>query len=327
MAKFQLNYVLDKYEPREIENALQKLPVTLEEAYTDLMARIEKGRSGAKRLALKTLQWVSKAARPLRLEELCELLIIEPGDQDIEERYRISPQTVIDACGSLVICDGNEGIVRLAHFTVQQFLSEYDFVSNLRPFPSLARICLAYLGFDEFDGPLGLDHINSQRSQNDTWHNFDTAPLKRRLEKYRATRYVACWWSFHVREEEMDAQVQNQTLAVLEKKNKRNAMLQMRAYVRFNAHDDNKVMNRYPDRTILEILIETGLYMTCKRALWGASNIDAEYVLCFDYIDHQTARSPTSCGASKHEDRDKASGSVRKDRLASRCKCGTQQNC
>lgn len=70
--------------------------------------------------------------------------------------------------------------------------------------------------------------------------------------------------------------VQNETLAVLEKESKRNAMLQMRAYVRFNAHDRSKVMSRYPLRTLLEVLIETGLYMTCKRALWGPSNIDAE---------------------------------------------------
>src|SRR5271170_3748081 len=146
----QLNYVLDKFEPREMEQALQSLPVTLDDAYGDMMGRIEAREKGVMRQALKTLLWILNAARPLTLEEVSELVIVQEGDSEIQDCHRLYPQSVIDACESLVDNSWNPGgylIVRFTHFTVQEFLRKYDFTKCLRPMPSLAMTCITYLGF------------------------------------------------------------------------------------------------------------------------------------------------------------------------------------
>lgn len=268
LAEFQLCYVLEQYEPREMEEALQSLPITLEDAYRDIMQRIEERGSGLRRLALKALFWILKAARPLRVEELCELLVIRKGDTDVQNRYRLAPQLVVDACESLVVYDQEVRFIRFTHFTIKEYLRTYDFGRYLDPLPSLAETCLTYLAFDEFcKGPLTLP----------TRFGLPGGSLmEQRLEKYKACHYVACCWDFHTKEED-SPDIKDLVLRVLANKSVRDSMVQL---VKCESIHANKLHpTGFPEgRTLLHTIAEAGLGTLCVQALWGIQTPNIQYV-------------------------------------------------
>jgi hypothetical protein len=265
--------VLSQYEPREVEDALLSLPITLEAAYNDIMYRIEKRAAGVLRLALKALFWVLNAAQPLRIEELCELLVVRPGDNGFQDRHRLQPHQIIDACQSLIVYDQDERFVRFTHFTVKEYLSNYDFQKYLNPAPSLAEVCLTYLAFDCFDsGPVKLIQRSGRLLE------FDTGLLDQRLEEYKACQYAACCWEAHTREEEDSPLIQEAVLALLENRRKRGSMLQMKIYDQKSTWYLylSKQLDCLEGRCLLHHLAEAGLASICTRVLWGISCVKYE---------------------------------------------------
>jgi ankyrin repeat domain-containing protein 50 len=115
--------------------------------------------------AFRALSWVLLAARPLRMDELREAVLIEPGDTDIDPAImnEITGDVIIRWCRGLLVYERYNGIVRFDHvdivrfnhMTVKEFLeSPASKFQKYRLFPQdLARTCLTYLGLKEFDAP------------------------------------------------------------------------------------------------------------------------------------------------------------------------------
>ena len=85
----------------ELERTLETLPKTLEETYDHILLRIEESH---RQNALKVLQWLAFAARPVRVEEAAEVLAI---DLSREPRYNpnlklFDPQDIMLLCPSLI---------------------------------------------------------------------------------------------------------------------------------------------------------------------------------------------------------------------------------
>ena len=108
---------------KAIELALTILPKDLNETYERILFKIIGEGEETASTAEKILMWLVGAMRPLRLLELEEALMIEPGSAELNTSLRlINPTDILAICGSLVEEFFNEDglqTVRLSHYTVQ----------------------------------------------------------------------------------------------------------------------------------------------------------------------------------------------------------------
>lgn len=73
--------------------------------------------------ALKTLQWVFRAKRPLTPEELLEAIALEDLDTKFRpERMASSLEYLIQVCGNLVVIYVPTKCLRFVHYSVQGYL-------------------------------------------------------------------------------------------------------------------------------------------------------------------------------------------------------------
>jgi len=116
--------------PPSVRGILDKLPETLDETYERILKDINKAnRDHAHRL----LQCLTVAIRPLRVEELAEVLAIDfdaancGGIPKSNPNWRWSNQhqAVLSTCSSLIaiVDDGDSQVVQFSHFSVKEFLT------------------------------------------------------------------------------------------------------------------------------------------------------------------------------------------------------------
>jgi hypothetical protein len=238
-------------QPEAFEDALRKPPKDMPDAYKKTMQRIEHRGPTDKDLALRTLAWIryGVSLRPIKMEELRDLLLTRCGNKDIKIHLRSLPEDIVDVCEGLIVYDIASQTVRFTHFTVQEFFCTPERSSILPPVSELAKICLTYLTFDVFEeGPCRRGKV-----------------LKERLKKYKAAVYVACFWHFYAREAEQSEEIQSAIVEFLESANKRDAMLEMEEYA------DNQLIEFLEDetlgQTLLHVIAKKGLVATCRRVL------------------------------------------------------------
>ncbi|EXJ72628.1 uncharacterized protein A1O5_03774 [Cladophialophora psammophila CBS 110553] len=176
----------------ELEDALNSLPATLEETYECALSAISDARKEAIR---NVLRWLSFSARPIRLEEIAEVMAVDlaatPRPVYDARRRLIDPQRFFHTYSTLVrvLTVKTKTLtykeLRLAHLSVRDFLvssrirdgkASYYAIDPLSAHKSIAETCLTYLR--QFDTPLTL----SSRSP----------------ESYCLARYAAKHWPHHV---------------------------------------------------------------------------------------------------------------------------------
>jgi ankyrin repeat protein len=113
-----------------VARILEELPETLDETYERVLREINKAnREHARRL----LQCLTVALRPLRVEELAEVLAIDfdaPAQGGIPElnpnwRWADHHQAVLSTCSSLIaiVDDGDSKVVQFSHYSVKEYLT------------------------------------------------------------------------------------------------------------------------------------------------------------------------------------------------------------
>jgi Ankyrin repeats (3 copies)/Ankyrin repeat len=119
--------VLRQCFPPSVRYILEELPESLDETYERILREIRRPNQGHAR---RLLQCLVAAARPLRVEELAEVLAFDfsaEGVPKLNPGWRLEDQeeAVMSACSSLVIIvkDGDSRIVQFSHFSVQEFLT------------------------------------------------------------------------------------------------------------------------------------------------------------------------------------------------------------
>ena len=115
--------------PQNIPRILSQLPSSLDETYERILKEIGMvNRHHAYRL----LQCLVVAVRPLRVEELAEILALDfdnsrDGLPQLKEDWRLDDQqeAVLSTCSSLitVVRKGYEHVVQFSHFSVKEFLT------------------------------------------------------------------------------------------------------------------------------------------------------------------------------------------------------------
>ena len=114
--------------PPSVHRTLDELPESLDETYERILKEIKKpNRDHARRL----LQCLVVATRPLRVEELAEVLAVDFDDAEgipklnPNWRWEDEEQALLTSCSSLIaiVEAKNSRVVQFSHFSVKEFLT------------------------------------------------------------------------------------------------------------------------------------------------------------------------------------------------------------
>ena len=123
----QLEILRDCFPP-SVRRTLNELPESLDETYARILKEIKKpNRDHARRL----LSCLVVAVRPLRVEELAEVLAVDFDDAEgiprlnPNWRWEDEEQGLLTSCSSLItiVKSGASRVVQFSHFSVKEFLT------------------------------------------------------------------------------------------------------------------------------------------------------------------------------------------------------------
>ncbi|KAM0258573.1 hypothetical protein ACHAQJ_003744 [Trichoderma viride] len=130
-----------------------------------------------------TLAWITYAKRPLTVNELRTALSIQEGALTFDERDLIQAD-MVSICAGLVTIDEESRVIRLVHYTVQEYFES----TKDQWFPKAQQIittaCVTYLLFEDFS--TGLCRTDEE--------------LEERLQGYPFYDYAAQNWGHHALE-------------------------------------------------------------------------------------------------------------------------------
>ena len=150
---------MSKTSRKFVRQALDTLPKSLDATYEEAMSRVNDQTDDDKLLAERVLSWISFAVRPLLLEELREALAVEPDTHKLDRSNLPDTDLLTSICAGLVIVDQKSKIVRLCHFSTEEYLRRVRMTRFPTAQADISEICLIYLLFDEFGkGPLLHEH-------------------------------------------------------------------------------------------------------------------------------------------------------------------------
>ncbi|KAF8855861.1 hypothetical protein BDZ45DRAFT_487185 [Acephala macrosclerotiorum] len=142
--------------PKAIRHALTCLPKTLDKNYNRILLSIQSDEE--REILRRTLQFVIFAARPMKLKEVVEAVVIEDGNAELDPDDRFNnPEHLIKNLRSLLIITG--GYLGLSHYSIQEYLqspriaqspASYFAMTKATAHEEISRKCLTYLAYDDF---------------------------------------------------------------------------------------------------------------------------------------------------------------------------------
>lgn len=221
------------------------------------MSRIEDQNDDERNLAEQVLLWISFAVRPLMLTELCEALAVEPETRELDDSNMPDEELLTSVCAGLVVIDKNTEVVRLVHYSAQEYFKRI----RSKKFPTaqmdIARTCLTYLLFDDFkEGP-----------------TLDEHEAVARIRKHDLLYYAGTNWGRHARGPP-EQTLQELALRFLASEEKLTSSVQI---TYFMEHWYRGESQRYP-RTVngLQTAAHFGLESTVNILLAQGSDIAAK---------------------------------------------------
>ena len=182
LAVLHLESLACQLNKRDVQDALKKLPKGLDDTYHEALQRIAHQSPPSIEMASNVLSWISHAYRPLTVEELQCALAVSPDLTAFDEDAITPMDTLVSVCGGLVAFDPQSRIIRLVHYTTQEFLEK---IRDSR-FPTaqadITRTCLAYLSFD-----------------HPRYYDNDYESIRLNLESSPFLTYASQHWRDHMR--------------------------------------------------------------------------------------------------------------------------------
>ncbi|KAK4213862.1 ankyrin repeat-containing domain protein [Rhypophila decipiens] len=187
LAQLHFQSICNHTDKKSVLQALSRLQSgsnAYEIAYEEAMGRIKRQRAGPAELAFKALAWITCATRPLRTVELQHALAVEEGEDSVDEDKITDIDDLVSYCAGLVTVNKRSGIVRLVHYTTQEYFDR----ERKMWFPSadddMAAVCLRYISMPVFEQGICA-----------SWPEFDL-----RMVRYPLYSYAAGYWGHHARE-------------------------------------------------------------------------------------------------------------------------------
>ncbi|OAF59384.1 hypothetical protein VC83_04394 [Pseudogymnoascus destructans] len=176
LAQLHFDSLKGKKSPKAIRTALKELSTgndAYDDAYNDAMERIEGQLAGEKELAKQVLSWITCAKRPLTTSELEHALAVELGELQFDEENLSPIEDMVSVCAGLVTVDEESAIIRLVHYTTQEYFER----TQKRWFPQaetdIATICVTYLSFNVFEtGICQNDEEFEERLQSNPLYDY-----------------------------------------------------------------------------------------------------------------------------------------------------------
>ncbi|KAF9882257.1 ankyrin repeat protein [Colletotrichum karsti] len=124
LAELQLKSLRGKRSAKAVKECLKKFSGgsdAYHNAYDEAMERIEGQLEDQVTLAKDALSWIICAKRPLTTEELQHALAVEKGSKSLDKDNIPELDDVVSACAGLVTIDEESRIIRLVHYTTQEY--------------------------------------------------------------------------------------------------------------------------------------------------------------------------------------------------------------
>jgi hypothetical protein len=223
--------------------ALDKLAEKLPDAYDDIMNRIYHQDDERKTIAVTALIWIVYAKERLQTDALLHAIEVglDPQVTDIDNDDLIGLDLLLSSCAGLVIVNNEDGIIRLVHYTTQDYLETKFQRVDANIF--ITKTCLTYFGLNVFSEPL---------------ENEDG--LKSLIKKHPLSGYATKYWGYHAhdsREEDLEQVI----LSTLCTQRKRDMIHQLEQLDRYYAIYP---LSRF---SLLHLISMYGLWRTCVTLL------------------------------------------------------------
>ncbi|CAG9983821.1 unnamed protein product [Clonostachys byssicola] len=185
LAELHLNSLKGCYTATKVRRALKALPTgstAYDETYEAAMERIG-SQTNTKGFAASVLAWITLARRPFKTSELRHALAVEVGEAEFDQGNLPHIDDVVAVCAGLVVVDKESDIVRLVHYTTQQYFER----TQRDWFPSaeadITAACVTYLSYETF-------------KSGGFWTQTE---LEQRLSLHKFYDYAANNWGHHAR--------------------------------------------------------------------------------------------------------------------------------
>jgi hypothetical protein len=118
------------------------------------MGRIQGQLADHRDLAIRALLWISCSRRPLSAHELQHALAVKKGTSTFDEENITELSLITSVCAGLVAMDENSNIIRLVHYTVQEYFERKKDEWFSKAQEEISVACITYLSFNNFEsGP------------------------------------------------------------------------------------------------------------------------------------------------------------------------------
>ncbi|KAL2809829.1 hypothetical protein BJX63DRAFT_340078 [Aspergillus granulosus] len=192
--------------PKLLAKIVEDMPHGLVAIYQKEVDEILKFNPYERTRAIEIMRWISFASRPLRVEEICEALVIDPDSPDgypfdeLPEEWNedYTNDQIRRLCRSLVEVRsqsfGDQVVYQTVHFvhsSVRDFLTQSVHgipkqVNQSAEHSRIARACIHYLLYKEVSN----DYRFSKETFQERLHDFSFLP------------YAATQWSYHANKSE-----------------------------------------------------------------------------------------------------------------------------
>ncbi len=186
--------------PTNLRRILEELPKSLDETYKRILKEIN---NATREHAYRLLQCLAVASRPLRVEELAELLAFDLSTGGIPKliadwRWEDQEEAVLSACSSLVsvIVDNGSRVVQFSHFSVKEFL-----ISD--------RLASCMEDVSRFHIPIEPCHVILAQACLGVLLRLDDCTDEDSAEKIPLYRYADQYWDGHAEIGNVELQIKD----------------------------------------------------------------------------------------------------------------------
>ncbi|KAJ2987357.1 hypothetical protein NUW58_g4552 [Xylaria curta] len=153
LCKLHMDSLALESTPKAVRKVLEDIPTgetAMKDTYNNALQRIESQHPSNREWAMRTIQWVCFAMRPLTSTELTHALAVDQDDTELSEDNIVSTDLLVEYCGGLVVIEPETKIVRFVHFTTQEY---FEAEKNTPLFAgtdgNIALTCITFLSFQD----------------------------------------------------------------------------------------------------------------------------------------------------------------------------------
>ncbi|KAF0318128.1 ankyrin repeat protein [Colletotrichum asianum] len=151
-----------------------------DEAYRDAMKRIQGQTPNRRDLGTRVVSWITHASRPLTVLELRHALAVDTNQNEVDYENIRDVDVVLSVCAGLVTIEDESMIIRLVHYTAQEFFQR----ASETYFPGyhaiMASICVKYVCI--------VYHSPGYRDRFNLWDKSSSYPF---------LSYASHGWGYH----------------------------------------------------------------------------------------------------------------------------------